>query len=78
MCYGTHTFSRRAKPWNNTKKTKKINLKVCGFSDSATTGLCFSALKVHCYFRLCPDLKKPKDDIKPNEKEKSYPGMKAN
>lgn len=50
---------------------------MCAFSDSAITGLCFSALKVHCYLRLCPDLKKIEDDIKPKEKEKSYPGMKV-
>lgn len=77
MCYSTHTLSKELSHGTILKKLK-IYLKLCAFPDSATIGLCSLALKVHCYFRLCPDLKKTEDDIKLNEKEKNHPSMKVN
>lgn len=76
-CYSTNTLSKELSHGTILKKLK-IHLKVCTFPDSLTISLCSSALKVHCYFRLCPDLKIIEDDSKPDEKEKNYPGMKIN
>lgn len=71
MCYSTTYSAEELSHGTVLKKKKKvkIHLKVCAFSESATIGLCFSALKVHCYFRLCFRFeKKIEDDIKPNGK----------